>query len=308
MKTSKYDLMIWDEVEELIKQGFSSRAISEAYGIPKSTINDRMKHVRQPEVKMPKVLFTDAETAPDISATFGRYDVNLTGDHVLEEGGWLISVSWSWMHEDRVQGAVLTPAEALMRNDYRLVEMIRELINEADIVVGHNIARFDLPVYKARMVINELKPISAVRVIDTLKIAKKMKFNSNKLSELAKYLNCSNKMKNSGISLWIGCLKGDKDSLNTMLEYNIQDVVVLREIYFKLAPWNSGMPAWGVITRAEEPVCNVCGSRHLTSTGKAAPRGSMMRLEVVCDDCGHVMLQRGNIQSAAEKAAVLTSA
>jgi predicted RNA-binding Zn-ribbon protein involved in translation (DUF1610 family) len=46
-----------------------------------------------------------------------------------------------------------------------------------------------------------------------------------------------------------------------MKEYNIDDVIVLEEVYFKIRPWIERHPNVGNYINLEKPVCPKCGGR-----------------------------------------------
>ena len=70
-------------------------------------------------------------------------------------------------------------------NDFHVVKKVWELLNEADIVVAHNGDKFDMRKCNARFIYHGLGPISPVKSIDTLKVARKyFYFNANHLNNL----------------------------------------------------------------------------------------------------------------------------
>lgn len=114
---------------------------------------------------------------------------------------------------------------------------IRRLLNEAEIVIGHNSDSFDHKKINARMLFWGMKPPSPYRTIDTLKIARqKFAMLSNKQDDIGKYLGTGRKIKTDK-NLWLDCIKGNKRALKDMAQYNAQDVVLLEKNYLKLRPW-----------------------------------------------------------------------
>jgi len=275
------------EILRYKQMGFSSRDISGVLGIGKSTVNDRLGKIRLSEVcSAMTMLFLDVETRPDIAVSFTRFKANMSQDHILEEGGGLISIAYQYGQHGKCYGTVQTPEQALANDDYDLVKTLLDRIETSDIIVGHNIDQFDLPVIRARAVINGLEPPKLVKTIDTLKIARTMRFQSNKLDSLAQVLGVGEKHKHSGISMWVACIRGELKALQEMLKYNIIDVELLVKVYNKLRAFDPKAPNAGLYDQSETPVCRVCGSAHVFPTGNTVKTGVAEYEEFKCDDCG----------------------
>ena len=72
-----------------------------------------------------------------------------------------------------------------VRDDKALVGEIRDLLDEADIVIAQNGKRFDIRKINARLIQHGYAPPQPFRVIDTMLVAKKyFAFTSQKLSGL----------------------------------------------------------------------------------------------------------------------------
>ncbi len=180
------------EIIKLKVEGLTSRKIGKILGIGKSTVNTWYKEYfkdNQVEVKKPRILLLDLENSPSVVVTFGRFKQNIGQDAVLQEGGWLLSYAYKWLGEGSVEGNALTPGEALDANDAGLCLELWELIEQADCVIYHNGLGHDLPLLKARTIINGLPPIRKVKSIDTLQLMKEFKMNSNKLDSLCRQLD-----------------------------------------------------------------------------------------------------------------------
>lgn len=72
-------------------------------------------------------------------------------------------IAWSWVGDDRVKSAVRLNGAEQMLGRFRCA------YDEADMVIGHNILRFDLPVLNAEMLRFGLGPLPAKRAHDTLR-------------------------------------------------------------------------------------------------------------------------------------------
>lgn len=82
-------------------------------------------------------------------------------------------VSWSWIGSDEVQ-SVTTGKDGFFDKSIRakrLDPFLKEL-SKADVVTGHNLLRFDLPVLNAESILCGLGRLSPVDVQDTMKLPK----------------------------------------------------------------------------------------------------------------------------------------
>lgn len=295
---------------DLHNEGYSSRSIASQLGISKSSVNENLKKKLQSTKRKnkgtSKYLFLDIETSPDVAVTFKRFNANFSQDNIIQEGGVILSISWRWLNEKNARGLALTPNEALMCNDKRLCAVLYALIENADVVIGHNIDKFDLAVIKSRVVINKMLPLKKVRTIDTLKLAKQMKFQSNRLGSLGVALGEGDKLGHSGISTWVGCMNGDQKSLDEMLAYNIVDVDLLYNVYHRLVP-HSNLPVNSAIfTDSTYIECPVCNSSNVQLTGNSVYTKACEYEEYECMDCGSRHRSRTTINTKEKRKVLLT--
>lgn len=83
-------------------------------------------------------------------------------------------VAWSWVGNDEVQSRI-SGVEGLFSYPARRAKMLSELLDQiaqADILTGHNIVRFDLPVINADAMRLGLEPIREAQVQDTMRLLK----------------------------------------------------------------------------------------------------------------------------------------
>jgi DNA-directed RNA polymerase subunit RPC12/RpoP len=306
----KYTNDIIQEVIMMYKLGNSSRKIAqELLGSTskKSTVNDIINRHNRQENKpydvskgKPNILYIDLETAPTIAAVFGRFDISLSQDNVLQEGGFLISACWKFEGDENVTGVIMTPDEISRQDDSRIVASLYEVWQKADVVVGQNIRSFDDKVFRTRCLLNGFAPPKTVKIIDTLQMAKKLRFNSNKLDSLGFALGCGRKVQNSGISLWVSCLAGNLEALHEMFVYNKQDVQLLQDVYLKLRAYDPKHPNLSVYYNDGQNRCVVCGSTHVHPTGHSVFTQAHEYEEHQCGDCGH----RSKFKKAKQKTGV----
>lgn len=186
---------------------------------------------------MIKELILDIETSPILAHVWGLWNQDVGLNQIAQD--WhLLSVSAKWRGQKEVFYFDQRNQKDIS-NDYELLKKLSKLINEADVIVGHNLDNFDIKKINARLILNNLQPLVPVKQVDTLKLAKKkFVFTSNRLEYLTsklctKYKKSSHK-KFSGFELWLGCLKGDLKAWKEMEKYNKLDVLSLEELYEKL--------------------------------------------------------------------------
>lgn len=276
------------------ERGFSSREISSNTGVSKSAINYFLngRFDNEPD-ETPRILFLDVETSADIVATFGRRDVSITESHIVKQGNELISAAWTWNDSQRIQSAKSKFLDFEIDNssEILLLEKLVAQLEKSDTVVIHN-APFDLGTIQHRMLYYGMGKIPTVKVTDTLRLARKyLKLRSNKLESIAKYFGLDEKMTNSGMELWIRTQRGDKSAMKDMLEYNKQDVVVLREIHKKFQSINNSLNL-GLLLDNADLTCTSCGSTNVENTGRKIHTGVNSVDEYKCNDCGSRMKGR----------------
>jgi len=151
----------------------------------------------------PKILLFDLETAPNTAYVWSLWNEVRSMDFVTSN--WYI-LCWGakWLGDKKVMtGAINGTGE----NDGKIVKDLWKLFDEADIVIAHNAIKFDCRRVNTRFIANGLTPPSPVKVIDTLREAKKhFAFTSNRLNDLGEFLGVGKKIKTGGFELWKKCM------------------------------------------------------------------------------------------------------
>lgn len=235
--------------------------------------------------KYPKVLLFDTETAPILAYVWDVWKQNISPVQIVHN--WFL-ISWSakWLNAPEMMSAVLTPKEAINQDDSRIVRLLWNLFDEADIIIAHNADGFDVPKMNTRFLVHQMGTPSPYEVIDTLKVArKKFDFTHNKLNFLAEELGIPHQKLETEFALWKRCLAGDKKSLSYMQEYNDMDVVVLEEVYHRLRPFIKPHPNFNLYTDTHG--CSTCGNdiKNLIKKGKYATTVNKYD-SYFCENCG----------------------
>jgi len=249
------------------------------------------------KVKEPRVLLVDIETSTMLVEAYGLFDQNIPITKIARDW-FLLSFAARFVGEETVHYADLR--ESSDYDDSMLMTAIHKLLCEADIVIGHNLKKFDLKKINARFLKHDIDPPTSYRSIDTLSIAKKhFALTSNKLDYLAKYLGCTPKYKSRKFTqeeMWQECLRGNVEAWNENAVYNIQDISTLEEVWIKLRKWDKTIN-WSVFNRGHK--CD-CGSSELVESGEVHTNtGSFIRL--LCAGCNKEFSDKENLISPAER-------
>lgn len=237
----------------------------------------------------PGILTIDIESAPIEAYVWGLWDQNIGVDFIKTEWS-ILSYAAKWLGEDKVYyGDTGGRGKKKTRDDKKLVGEIRELLDEADIVVAQNGKRFDVRKINARLIEHGYAPPAPFRVVDTLVVAKKhFAFTSQKLAWTSKHLTDSPKSEHKkfpGFELWTECLKDNPKAWAEMKKYNKQDVVATEKVYLKMRPWIDNHPNISAYAPSNEPICPKCGSAHLQARGFATTQ-QVRYPRYQCQNCG----------------------
>lgn len=175
-----------------------------------------------------KILLIDIETLPALGFFWDKpWETNII--EVVKQ--WqILSFSAKWLNGEQ-------ETHIDHKTDRILLKKIWKLLDQAEIVVGQNLDRFDIRKINARFLFYNMPPPSPYRTVDTLKVVcKNFALLSNKQDDLGKFMGTGRKIKTDK-GLWLDCIKGKKSALKQMSEYNAQDVILLEANYLKLRAW-----------------------------------------------------------------------
>lgn len=242
--------------------------------------------MRKPKaLKGVKILYFDIETAPTLGHVWGLYEQNVIA---VEKDWYMLCWAAKWSGSREVITAALPDFPLYKKdkeNDREVVKALWKLLDEADIVIAQNGDGFDIKKANARFIQHGLLPPTPYKTVDTLKVARRyFKFDSNKLNDLGKYLGVGQKIQTGGFTLWKGCLQGDLKAWKKMIRYNVQDVILLEDVYLKLRPWMTTHPNLNLY-RHSVYNCPNCGSNQTEKRGLVHTRASSQQ-RYHCRSCG----------------------
>jgi hypothetical protein len=228
-----------------------------------------------------RILYLDIETTANKGWTWGKFEQNVIK---FEEEYNLLCFAYKW-EGGKTQVVGLNDFKG---NHLRLVIELRKILDEAELICGHNLDRFDLRMANTFIIKYGLTPPSPYKTIDTLKLARnKFRFNSNRLNDLGEFLGIGSKKETGGFQLWLDCLNGDEVAWKKMKGYNKNDVDLLEKVYLKLRPWATNIN----VNISKGLLCPTCGSGNLQRRGHSTTiKGLFQRLQ--CQNCGHWTTER----------------
>lgn len=185
-----------------------------------------------------KTLLLDIETFPNTGYTWGKWEQDVIEfvDH-----WYILSFAYKWFRQKGGVQVLALPDfpkyKPRVTRDQLIIQRLHTLLDEADVVVAHNAAKFDVRRIFTRMVQYGIKPPSSFKVIDTLKEARKFSFNSSKLDDIGRDMKLGRKVHHTGFPMWLGCHEGNAADWANMKRYNKHDVVLLDKWLTRALPW-----------------------------------------------------------------------
>lgn len=230
-----------------------------------------------------KRLFFDIETSPNLvtSWNIGR-KINIDYDNIVKERA-IICICWKWEGEKTVNHLTWNKGD-----DKAMLKQFAEIIGSADESIGHNGDQYDLKWLKARCIYHGIPMMPKYQTVDTLKLARQgFRFNSNRLDYLGKFLGLGRKADTGGFGLWKDIVfNNGKASMDKMVKYCKQDVLLLENVFEKLKPYTPHKTHVGVFLGKDKHSCPECASSTVQSRGYSVTAGGNKKQRLHCQSCG----------------------
>lgn len=247
-----------------------------------------------------KVLTFDIERRPGVYLSFGPRTDYLGRDKQQIRSS---TISWAakWYGEPEVMFGSIGHGISMFKQPERvpgykrMMQRLRDLLDEADIVVGYNSIRFDEPIVRGELLRLGIPEPSPFRSVDLMRTTKRMRWDYSSLAETLAALGLEGKTSHQGFGLWVDCLNGDPDAWALMEEYNRQDVTQTELAYDALRPYIKDHPnlnLWAGFDGDGRPVevCCNCGSEWLRMVSTVDAHTALTTYALVeCRDCGAKM-------------------
>lgn len=239
-----------------------------------------------------KILLLDIESSPNTAHVWGLWQQNVSINQLMESS-YVLCYAAKWYGEKEVMFDSVHKSRPK-----KMLKGIHGLLNDADAVVHYNGTKFDIPTLNKEFLLHSFNPPSPYKQIDLLRVVRSnFRFPSNKLDYVAQRLNLGKKHEHEGHELWVKCMNGDKDAWKRMEKYNIQDVVLLENLYSHLLPWIKSHPNHNLFSDGH--VCPNCSSSSLQRRGTAiSATGTYQRYQ--CRSCGTWSQSTKSIKSSVE--------
>ena len=234
------------------------------------------------------ILYLDIETTTQEGHFFG----NEWEARIIEQTReWsMLSMAWAW-NDGKIQYRDITNTAGYTKgdlDDFFLTRKVHSLMEQADMWVAHHGDGFDLPRIRTRSLLQGHGPLPPGFSLDTKKEASRIfgrYGQSNSLDAWSKRLGLGEKLDHQGYQLWLDCQAGDPKAWKVMEAYNKHDVVLLRKLYYAIAPYVGGLNAgfWNKgVSTCPNPLC---GSTDLQMRGLKYTAVSEFQ-QFQCNTCG----------------------
>jgi hypothetical protein len=193
-------------------------------------------HGDKVEKYTPKVLIIDIETRSLTVKTFGLRDQNIGLEQVVDDGG-ILCWSAKWLGSDKV---FFEETKGVKSKEKVILKKLKKLMDEADILLGQNSQKFDIPIINGLLLYYGLiDDVKEHKQIDTLRMSRskykflshKLQYMSGKLCEIKKQTHA----KFPGMSLWMEYESKNPKAFAEMKKYNMADVEATEELFLKLS-------------------------------------------------------------------------
>lgn len=246
--------------------------VEKGYDISKLT-KDQVKEVLREKVKLskakkvkaspPKILTYDIETSFVLARVWGT-GKQYVGHDAIQDETQIITVAYKWVGSNKVEYLKWSRKK---KSDKKLMKAFLEEYNKADMVIGWNNNSFDNKIVNSRALKHGLEVNTHVKSFDIMRQVKKVfRLPSYSMAYVSKYLGLGGKLQHNGIKMWEDIAWGSKadykQSMAMMVKYNVQDVALTEEIYFKVRKYLSGVMHAGVLMGKSKMTCPHCGGDH----------------------------------------------
>jgi DNA polymerase elongation subunit (family B) len=242
------------------------------------------------ESRRPKVLYVDIETSYAVGTFWGSRMWKTDILDVIQES-MPIMVGYMWEGDKKARSFCLKDFKGYKPglfniDDKALAERTRDLLNEADVVVGQNSQSFDVRMLMARFWHHRIPAPDGFDQEDTKIRAKKTFYlASYKLKHMAKFAGVKQKTDPGGIRAWDDVIKHGTGWEN-MSKYCRNDVETTRELFLSMRGYVKSKVIANLFTRKPYHCPNVtCMARDYQKAGRRATKTGWKQ-KFVCMVCG----------------------
>ena len=178
--------------------------------------------------------------------------------------------------------------------------IVWEALDKAQILIGHNVAGFDVKKLNTGFREHGLGEPSPFKRVDTLKEARKaFGDESMTLDALCKRMGITAKTDKYDVETARAACAGDKTAQRKLKAYNVGDIWASEALVDKMRGWLPQHPHSLIGTADDRLTCNQCWGDNLTRTGTRLAQ-QITYVLYRCADCG------ANVQGARHSRAAIT--
>lgn len=248
-----------------------------------------------------RILSLDIETLPMVAFCWGLRDDYNTHENIIQDWS-VVSVSWQWIGEKKIHSVSILDSPTRFRtsvyDDTHVVTKFHGVMEKADVYLGQNIDRFDIPVLNSRILKLGLRPLNSKESIDTLKASRRaFRLPSHRLDYRGRFFLGQGKMDTGGMKLWRDIAQLDypqfgeepdvekaKKAVRKMVKYNRRDVKLTGEDYEQIRPYIKKHPN-ARMYNSKHDGCARCGSDNVVAEGVKVRRSGKFQ-QWRCKGCG----------------------
>lgn len=240
----------------------------------------------------PRMIILDIETSHDILASYGLKEQYHSPENILQDW-YIICFRYRFHGGKRMYGTCILDNMRRFKkdcsDDYVVVKALHTLMLNADVVIGHNVHKFDWKKFYARVMFHHLPPLPMPQFIDTLKEIKKISSHSSaSLKHLARYFKLTAKPEHSR-SMGLKILRGDIKATQECFDYCGGDIVTTEELFDFINPYTMPLVNLNLWRADGIECCPKCSSEDIIKNGKRrTTTGVFQRYQ--CADCGAWMV------------------
>lgn len=228
-----------------------------------------------------RTLVYDIECSPIVAYTWDLRPKFLPIENIVENPR-ILCIGAMWLGEKKV-----TLLSEWQHGRQGMLEGIRELFDQADVVAGFNSKSFDTPWVQGELAREGFAPPSPFTQVDLYRESKQFRLPSHRLQYIStEVFKLSGKMSTGGFGLWRAVLDGDEKAQARMARYCRQDVRLTGELYEQMLPWLKTAPIPSLYAEDDGglPKCPRCDSENVTRQGYSYTKLAKYR-SYRCNDC-----------------------
>jgi DNA polymerase III epsilon subunit-like protein len=242
-------------------------------------------------MRKPKILVYDIETNLNKVLVFNTKDIKYIPPEAIIKNTSVLTIAYKWLDDADSKTKVISVGHNKVKyrkdpyDDTEVLSKFLPILEEADYLLAHYGDKFDMKYLAGRYFLNQLAPFPIVQTVDTCLLSKRhFKINSNKLDYIASQLGIGRKSPMC-LNDWIGCTNSCTESIKKMEKYNIQDVLLLQEVFHKMLPYVQTKINLNHFSDSKH-VCPQCGSMQLEKRGFYYNKATKKQ-RLKCKKCNH---------------------